>query len=32
MEYCNWGSLADEIARRVKYGRWFEEKEIVEVF
>ncbi|MCJ1347512.1 hypothetical protein MMC31_005737 [Peltigera leucophlebia] len=32
MEYCNWGSLADEIARRVKDGRWFEEKEIVEIF
>lgn len=32
MEYCNWGSLADEISRRVKNGRWFEEKEIVEIF
>ena len=32
MEYCNWGSLADEIARRVEAGRWFEEKEIVEIF
>lgn len=32
MEYCNWGSLADEIARRVQEGRWFEEKEIVEIF
>lgn len=32
MEYCNGGSLADEIARRVKEGRWFEEKEILEIF
>lgn len=31
MEYCSWGSLADEIARRVQYGRWFEEREIVEI-
>lgn len=42
MEYCSWGSLADEIKRRRgivdKYGRmvgklrWFEEIEIVEIF
>lgn len=31
MEYCSWGSLADEIARRIQYGRWFEEKDIVEI-
>lgn len=31
MEYCSWGSLADEIARRVQYGRWFEEREIVDI-
>lgn len=31
MEYCRWGSLADEIARRIQYGRWFEEKDIVEI-
>lgn len=31
MEYCSWGSLADKIARAVE-GRWFEEKEIVEIF
>ena len=42
MEYCSWGSLADEIKRRrgivdkdgrmVEKLRWFEEREIVEVF
>lgn len=32
MEYCSYGSLADEIARRVQCGRWFEEKEIVDIF
>lgn len=31
MEYCSRGSLADEIARRVKDGRWFEEEEIIEI-
>lgn len=30
-EYCSWGSLADEITRRIKDGRWFEEKEIIEI-
>lgn len=32
MEYCSYGSLADEIARRVQSGRWFEEREIVDIF
>lgn len=31
MEYCSWGSLADEIARRIQHGRWFVEKEIVDI-
>lgn len=32
MEYCTMGSLADEIGKRVKAGRWFKELEIWDIF
>lgn len=32
MEYCNRGSLADEIDKRLRNGKWFEEKEIWHIF
>lgn len=32
MEYCNRGTLADEIVKRMKDGQWFEEKEIWDIF
>lgn len=32
MEYCNRGSLADEIAVRLKAKKWFEEEEIWSIF
>lgn len=32
MEYCNRGSLADEIGRRKRGREWFEEKEIWNIF
>lgn len=32
MEYCNRGSLADEIEKRLRAEKWFEEEEIWSVF
>lgn len=32
MEYCTLGSLADEIRKRGKAGRWFKELEIWDIF